>query len=658
MNKRARARGAFTYSGTCVVLGLRIAALAGAAAVLSACEGNPFASEPGDFGREVALDRLRRIDTAKLDRFAKPDPKIPTDAAGMVDKDAIERARKRFEGLKTYELTIEEARASTLANNLDLQIALMDPAIARETVSQEDARFESAFTLRTLWGEQNQPTGLDLPFVDQTYTGTRFIEPGVTIPTRTGETINVSFLPQRFDSDPSTGTFNPQYTNELAFSVSQPLLRNAGRRANTAALRVANYNRQASEASTKLEAIRQLAAIDRSYWRLYQAKKNLEVAQQQYELASAQLENAQNKVRAGSVAEIEAIRSQAGVSNRLDTIIRAQNDVLTQQRELKRVMNMPGLDVGSPTMVVPSTPPDLVLYEFNRDDLTTFAVATRMEMLELELRLAADAANIDFQQNQALPLLSLDYTYNVNGLGGVRGTAFQNTMSFEHADWSVGLSAQIPLGNEAARSAVRRAILTRLQRLSTREARELAIRQEVLNSIDSIEAAWQRVIASRQSVILNTRALQAEQRQFAVGSSTSVFVLDATTRLAEAQFSEISAITDYEIAQVDLAFSTGTLLGQSRVDLTIPGRPDPDQPAPREEVGRDGPALYLPGPGILEVFRKGRAPSEETPPALPAPAEQSVPAPAGTPTDPGKPVPDPVQPVADGYDKGKPSVGP
>ncbi len=653
MNKRARARCATSFFRSVQSLFVSRAALplSLGAMCLCACEGNPFASEPADFGREVALDRLRRIDTANFNKYAKPDPKIPTDATGMIDKAAIERARKRFEGAKTYDLTIEEARASTLANNLDLQIALMDPAIARESVSQEDARFESAFTLRSLWSETNQPTGLNTPFIERTYTGRRLIEPGVTIPTRTGETVNVSFLPQRLDTSPSNGAFNPQYTDDLIFSISQPLLRNAGRRANTAALRVASYNERATEASTKLEAIRQLAAIDRSYWRLYQAKKNLEVAQQQYELASAQLDSAQHKVNAGSVAEIEAIRSQAGVADKLDVIIRAQNDVLTQQRELKRIMNMPGLDVESGTFIAPATPPDLVLYEFDRAALTSFAIATRMEMLELELRIAADAANIDFQQNQALPLVTLDYAYNVHGLAGVRGSAFQNMTAFEHDDWSVGLSAQIPIGNEAARSAVRRAILTRLQRLSSKSARELAIRQEVLNAVDAIEAAWQRVIASRQSVILNTRALQAEQRQFAVGASTSVFVLDATTRLAEAQFSEISAVTDYEISQVDLAFATGTLLGQTRVDLSIPDRPNPDQPPPREEVKGEGPAPYLPGPAVLEIFKKGQPRSEQTPPMLPAPKEEPAAVDPNASKDPGTTIPDPVQPVPTKYDK-------
>jgi outer membrane protein len=601
--------------------------------LLAGCSGNPFAWEEGDYGRDVALDRLRRLEPAGFDKYAKPEFKVPTDTSGMIDKEAIDRARKRFEGIENYAVGLEEARASALSNNLQLQIALIDPAIARETVGQEEARFESAFTLRTLWDENNTPTGFANP--DRTFSGTRLIEPGVRIPLRTGETVNVNFPAQRNNTNPG-GILNPSFSDDLGFSVSQPLLRNAGRRANTAALRVASYNQKAAEATTKLEAIRQLAAIDRSYWRLYQTKKSLEVTQQQYELAQAQLERAERRVRAGSAPEIEVIRSQAGVADRLDAIIRAQNAVLTQQRELKRVMNMPGLTIETPTMLSLATEPDLVLYQFDRITLTQQAVDTRMEMLELELRLAADAANIDLAQNRALPLITMDYTYNVNGLGSVRGKAFEGVAEWQHTDWSVGLSAEIPLGNEAARSAVRRAILTRIQRLSTRDAREQSIRQEVLNAIDTSEAAWQRVIAARQSVILNTRALQAEQRQFDVGASTSTNVLDAATRLAEAQLQEIGAITDYSIAQVDLAFATGTLLGQSRVDLTIPDRPNPEQPAPKEEIRGEGEAKPIPGPALLELFSKkvaddAKAKNAEPAPQSPEPATEPKPEPAEAP---------------------------
>ena len=39
----------------------------------------------------------------------------------------------------------------------------------------------------------------------------------------------------------------------------------------------------------------------------------------------------------------------------------------------------------------------------------------------------------------------------------------------------------------------------------------------------------------------------------------------AQTRFAEAQSGEILALAEYQIAQVDLAFATGTLLGAAKI---------------------------------------------------------------------------------------------
>ncbi|MFN9978064.1 MAG: hypothetical protein ACK58T_49965, partial [Phycisphaerae bacterium] len=84
--------------------------------LLAGCSGNPFAWEEGDYGRDVALDRLRRLEPAGFDKYAKPEFKVPTDTSGMIDKEAIDRARKRFEGIENYAVGLEEARASALSN--------------------------------------------------------------------------------------------------------------------------------------------------------------------------------------------------------------------------------------------------------------------------------------------------------------------------------------------------------------------------------------------------------------------------------------------------------------------------------------------------------------------------------------------------------------
>ena len=114
----------------------------------------------------------------------------------------------------------------------------------------------------------------------------------------------------------------------------------------------------------------------------------------------------------------------------------------------------------------------------------------------------------------------------------------------------------------------------RLQRLSTKEQRRLAILLEVYNAVDLLNQEWQRILAARQAVILAGRTFEGEKRQFEVGVRTSTDVLDAAARLADAQSSEVQALADYQIARVDIAFGTGTLLGYGRILWTPIDLPD------------------------------------------------------------------------------------
>jgi len=555
-------------AATCLVL---LAGLAGCSSRF-----DPFSRRDEDYAKRVALERLREVQVTTLEEHRKPAP-----APGEPTLTSEQVAKARFEGLERRDVSLEACRQSALERNLGLKVAMIDPTIAKERVTEEDSKFAAAFTTRAGWRNLDDATASTL---DSAQSESRSIVPGVTIPTRTGGSVTVDLPVAKRETDNPFATLNPAYTSDLQFSLSQNLLRNGGREVNTAALRIAGYQEQAAESQTKLEVIRQLAAADRAYWRLSQVRAELDVRQQQYELAVAQLERAKRRVAGGAAAEIEQTRAEAGIADRLEAIIVAQNALRLQQRELKRVMNMEGLDVDTRTMVVTTTPPAPVEYRFDPATLCQQAIANRMEMLELELRLAADAATIDVQRNRALPLFTMDYTYRVNGLGGSMQDSFHTLNRNRFTDWELGLNFEVPLDNEEARSRVRQAILTRVQRLASKEARDQAIRQEVLNAVDSLDGTWQRILAARQSVILNTRALQAEQRQFDVGRSTSTDVLDAATRLADAQSAEIRALTDHQVAQVDLAFATGTLLGAAKVEWTPVERPDVDgTPDPVEE---------------------------------------------------------------------------
>ena len=56
----------------------------------------------------------------------------------------------------------------------------------------------------------------------------------------------------------------------------------------------------------------------------------------------------------------------------------------------------------------------------------------------------------------------------------------------------------------------------------------------------------------------------AEKGQFQLGRRNSTEVLDAESRLGDARADVVTATVDYQVAQIDLAFATGMLLGATR----------------------------------------------------------------------------------------------
>lgn len=539
------------------------------ALLLCGCS-NPLTANDGDYAARPAHDRLRAIAPLDRDKYVLPPAEAPARPTTVGDK-----YTSRFAGAPVAEMRLEDARAAVLENNLDLRVALVDPLIQSEALRAEEAKFEAVFRPFVSTLDVNQPT---LNTTEANQQKQQQFGGAVDVPLRTGGRASVNFTETRSQTSNPFFAFNRSYESALTFSLSQPLLRDAGRRASTHSIRVAAINRDISEAATKLEVIRQIANADRAYWRLYAAAKSLEVRQKQYEVGVAQLDRARRRVDAGDAAELEVIRAQSGAASQLEQIILTEKRLLDQQREIKRLLNIKGLEIDTRTLITIATQPDPVRYEFDGPALALLGVENRMEMLELELRLAQDYSSIEFAKNQALPLFTLDFQYSIPGLGVNMASSVDQLATTEFRTWSAQLRGEIPLGNEGAKARVQSAILTRLQRLSTKDARALAIRSEVLGAVDALDAAWQRILAARQSVILAGRTLEGEQRQFDAGGRTSTDVLDAAARLADAQTSEVTALADYQISLVDLAFATGTLLGEGKIEWS-PRDPRPSAPA-------------------------------------------------------------------------------
>lgn len=506
----------------------------------------------------VAQAVLREVESIDPRQFAASQPAtVPA---------TLPTTRALTEAATVLPLSIYEARQLALRNNLDLRVDLFNPSIVREGINQEEARFESLFTGTIDYGKTDSPLANE---ISQQLSGNQSesfgVRPGLRVPLRTGGSIDIGLPINRFESDSPSALLNPAYTSDAAVTLTQPLLRGAGIDVNAQGIRVAFYAYQQAQARTKLSVIAILTDVDRVYWRLYAAREALKVRVAEYNLAVAQLERARALVAGGALAEVEILRAQSGVADRVEQIIIADNFVRDRERELKRILNAPGLEMQSPTTIAIATDPRPIYYRVDSGLMISRAMVGRMELLDLELQLARETSDVRVARNDLLPLVSLQYAYNVNGLGGSLGNAFDQLEESNFVDHRLGLALEVPIGNAGPRSRLRQSMLGRMQTLATVELRELAIRQEVLNAIDQLEANWQRILAARQRVIAESRVLEVEIRQFEQGLRTSTEVLEAQTRLANARLSEISAVTDYQIAQVDIAFATGTVLGASRI---------------------------------------------------------------------------------------------
>ncbi len=480
-------------------------------------------------------------------------------------------------------VSIAEIRAIALENNLPIKIAQLEPVIQQTFVNEERAKFDNILFASVSYAEKDlaEASGdnvsfsttnpaLDKQQVKLTSQAQEKrmseAELGLMVPLRTGGKVTIS---SPIDRKQSLGSFDSdEYNGALRFSFSQPLLRNAGVDVNEASIKIAGFEQQASAVKAKLQSMRIIATVDKAYWELQRAWAELNVRKQQYDFAMSNLEMVRRRVEEGVSAAIEINRAQVGLAAQMDALILAKTKVSISQRQLKFFLDGEVSQLTTDFVYIPSSQPSLVAYQLDKTKLIDEALQGRLELLEQELKLAADLTKIDYLENQTLPLFTLDYKYgalsdNNNSLNRI----YDGVDSQRFNDWSIGLRFEMPITNEARLARLDRAIGERMQRLTTKTLQERSVTKEILDAVDYLEQDWQRIIAARQQVVIAGINYEAEVKQFKEGLRTMTEVQESLTRLGDAQLREIRAINDYQVSQIDLAYATGTLLGYSRVSF-------------------------------------------------------------------------------------------
>ena len=435
-----------------------------------------------------------------------------------------------------------------------------------------------------------------------------------------GMNLNVGFNNNRVTTNQPFTTLSPTLNSSFRFQVTQPLLQGFGFLPNTRFIRIAKNNREISDVAFRLQVITTVDQIENIYWDLVNAYENVKVQQESLALAQKTLEDNKKQVQIGTLAPIEVVRAQSAVATVQQSLIVAQTNLELQQLLMKNALSRTLVDpvlaeaevIPTSAMQVPENEPIVPV-----QDLINEALSHRAELAESRIDLVNRDLSNKSAKNALLPTLGLFAYYGGTGLGGALnpnaticgptvtrfciepnavpaptsyGDTLNQLVNSSAPDKGAGLQLNIPIRNRAAQANQVRAELEYRQAQMRLQQLENQVRIEVRNAQFAVQQNRASVEAARAAVELARQSLDAEQKKYALGASTTTLVLQAQRDLAQAESNRVSAVSAYQKSRVELDRATGLTLTRNGILLADAERgrvsqmPHVPYVAPRPEV--------------------------------------------------------------------------
>ena len=476
-------------------------------------------------------------------------------------------------------LTRDEAVRMAIDNNADLAASRFDPAISAERV----AAARSAFipTLSTALQRNSETTPSSNLFSGDSALKTEFWSGGATLGQLLpwgGGTYDVSFNSARTTTSNPLTTFTPSLTSSIQAVFSQPLLRNFKTDAARAELDLTRRNREIADLRLQEAVARTSADAETAYWSLVSARAAVGVQQRSLDL-SLELERTNRaRVDVGQSPPLDLVTARAEVAQRRETLIVARTAALQAEDVLRAIIFDPKrtdfwMARLEPADGVPpaASAPDV-------DSAVRRALTERPDIAEARKQIQIGDTNVMLWKNQTLPDLRLQATYATSGLGGSRllrtggfpgtiigtevtsfGTVLGQVFGADFPAWTLGFTLNYPLGKSGEEANLARVRLERDQAAARLRSVELVAVREVRDAALRLEQNRQRIETAQLGRELAEQRLDAEQRRFEVGMSTSFLVIQAQRDLAVARNNELQASLDYQLAVV--AFESSQKVG-------------------------------------------------------------------------------------------------
>ncbi|MDM7921504.1 MAG: TolC family protein [Pyrinomonadaceae bacterium] len=505
-------------------------------------------------------------------------------------------------------MTVREAVALALENNKDIEVTRKNVKIAEFDLMAARGYFQPRFSGETYYEKATTPNiSFFAPQITKVSNESIVGNAGFTayVPSF-GTILRATANNQRVSTDNPISIISPQYNSGVNFSITQPLFRGRGFDQPRRTIEIAKRNLSLTDVQFRQRSIEIITNVQRAYWDLTFALRNLQVQRDGVRDAKQQLEHNRRLVEEGQLAPIDIVAAETQVANFEQSVYDALNVVTQAENALKNLISPNRYNAVWNESITPIDSVDLKAPATSLTEAITTAMENRPE-LELN-RVQKDINEVDqrYYRNQSQPQIDVVASYSSSGVGGGLNPNFTNPLLREcqqnpttpecqnaaaaqqallqsvgsasstysdifankYPTFRIGVQFNLPLfGDRTARAQLGRS-LVESERLETqREQIEQSIQVEVRNAIQALRTAEARLRAAAIARENSAKQYESEQRKLDAGQSDIYRVLERQTALTAARSNELRAQTELNKAIADLQRATGNSLKDN--DITM-----------------------------------------------------------------------------------------
>jgi outer membrane protein len=274
-----------------------------------------------------------------------------------------------------------------------------------------------------------------------------------------------------------------------------------------------------------------IVRVTQAYFALLSTKDDLTFAKAEKAAIARQLEQTKQRFSVGLTAITDVHEAQAQYDNAVTEEIRAENAIFSAEEELRVITNMypKNLNVLNTERFSTSAPTPN-----SADEWQKAAEAKNLDLIASKVGIEIAKQSINSAKAGHYP--TLDFNASYNNSDDETETNSVNINSPTLNDYSVGVTLNVPIySGGAIESSVRKAqsnfVLASQNLMQTHRS----VVRTTRNAYNTVVANISAIKAFEQSVLSATKALEATEAGFEVGTRTIVDVLDSTRNLYNAK---------------------------------------------------------------------------------------------------------------------------